>query len=275
MSTPAARDIQVVPRDRQDPDVRHTTGGTLMYVGNGLEAYRVETFETKEPETIAWIRELVDDGDVFFDVGANVGIYSLYAALVHPGCTVFAFEPFVVNVARLHENVRLNALGNVITLPIGISDKSRLETFFVPDPRAGGSGGQIGQPIDEHGQPFDPVDRHAVVTHSLDACISLLGLPLPQHVKIDVDGAEMRVLDGMSETLARPELRSLLVEVNTTTTSLDAVISRLSDRGFSTSNRFNDHPSHSRNRRRGTPTEGAVNVIAVRSSASRREGGAT
>src|SRR2546430_8849931 len=57
------------------------------------EQYRAETYASKEPETIAWLTEELREGDVFFDVGANIGLYSLYAAKLRPSCRVYAFEP--------------------------------------------------------------------------------------------------------------------------------------------------------------------------------------
>jgi FkbM family methyltransferase len=264
MKPNAPRATGLFPAGRPAGDVRRTSAGTCMLVANGLEAHRVETFETKEPETVAWIRDFVRDGESLVDVGANVGVYALYAAMVHRSSTVYAFEPYLPNFHRLCENVRLNGLDNVVPLPIALSDGCAIESFFAPDDRIGGSGGQIGRPVDERGAVFEPADRHPVLTHTLDACVSLFGLPVPHHVKIDVDGAEARVLDGMRETLSHPTLRSLLVEINTETTPEEAVRDRLAALGFSAENPFQKHPRHSRRRREGSRSASAVNLIVVR-----------
>ena len=101
------------------------------------------------------------------------------------------------------------------------------------------------------------------MTLTLDECVSSMGLPAPNHVKIDVNGAEDQVLAGMSETLAHPSLRSVLVEINTVANDFDAVRGELRAHGFSFDNPFERHADHSRHRRRGTGSH-AVNLVAVR-----------
>ena len=60
---------------------------------NAITAFRWRSYNEKEPETLDWIDTALVDGDVFLDVGANVGVYSLYAALRHPRLRVIAIEP--------------------------------------------------------------------------------------------------------------------------------------------------------------------------------------
>ena len=61
-----------------------------------------------------WLDKTLHDGDVFFDVGANVGIYSLYAALRNPKTKVYAFEPEYSNLHQLKQNILLNSLAETI-----------------------------------------------------------------------------------------------------------------------------------------------------------------
>ena len=75
-------------------------------VPNGLNHIRVETFSTKEPETLAWIDAIAVDS-VLWDVGANIGLYSCYAAKARH-CRIIAFEPSVFNLELLARNVFLN-----------------------------------------------------------------------------------------------------------------------------------------------------------------------
>ena len=71
-----------------------------------LHYYRASTVSTKEPETLEWINGF-NETDVLYDIGANVGVFSLYAAL-HRNCDVYAFEPESKNYACLHNNIYLN-----------------------------------------------------------------------------------------------------------------------------------------------------------------------
>ena len=76
-------------------------------VSNYIPYTRAVTLFTKEPETIAWIDDRVLPGDVFYDIGANIGVFSLYSAKVKKA-TVIAFEPHAKNYGILNENIFLN-----------------------------------------------------------------------------------------------------------------------------------------------------------------------
>ena len=83
--------------------------GHLIHIGvsSELEKYRADTYATKEPETIEWMDRLFKSDEVMWDIGANIGLYSLYAARAK-GLKVFAFEPESTNFARLNNNINLN-----------------------------------------------------------------------------------------------------------------------------------------------------------------------
>lgn len=161
----------------------------------------------KEPWTVHWIERNLRDGDALYDIGANVGDYALIAAAISgPGTTVIAIEPGYENYASLCENVQLNRLeGRIVPLPVLVGEASRLGSLSYRDTSAGaaihtmdGSGGVYDQPS---------------LVFALDDLIVRFGLPWPALIKLDVDGAEAAVLAGARETLRRPELRSLLIEI--------------------------------------------------------------
>jgi hypothetical protein len=83
-----------------------------------LELWRAETLLTKEPETIAWLNYYTSKGGTFYDVGANIGVYSLYAAIKNPQLSVYAFEPVKNNFISLLNNKKLNKTNNFIVDPI-------------------------------------------------------------------------------------------------------------------------------------------------------------
>jgi len=74
----------------------------------------MDTFSTKEPETLEWI-DKIPQGSVIWDVGANIGLYTCYAAKAR-GCRVFAFEPSVFNLELLARNIFLNELTDRVTI---------------------------------------------------------------------------------------------------------------------------------------------------------------
>ena len=88
--------------------IYHGATSIVLSTPNALCQYRAKSFSTKEPETLSWL-DAIPEGSVFWDVGANVGLYSIYAAKKNR-VTVFAFEPSVFNLEFLARNIFLNDL---------------------------------------------------------------------------------------------------------------------------------------------------------------------
>jgi FkbM family methyltransferase len=175
------------------------------------EHYRADTYATKEPETIEWLRENLREGDVFYDVGANIGLYSLYAAKLRPGCRIFAFEPESHNFGNLCGNLLLNRVENVTPCFFPLSSHEEFAPFYVYDLRPGGALHSLGRPSPLRDGP--PLLKTGTVSTTIDALISRHGLPSPDLLKLDVDGNEEQILDGAAAVLASGSLRSILVEV--------------------------------------------------------------
>jgi len=248
----------------ESPKIYEITDSYKLYIGNALEEWRCRTFFTKEPETIEWIDKLFENGDVFYDVGANVGVYSLYAAIKYPDMLVYSFEPCLMNFLRLNDNIHLNKLTNVVPLYIALSDVNSIEKFFVKDDRIGSSGNQISENVNEKGVYFEPLEEFYVPVYSLDAFIEQFSLPNCNHIKIDVDGVEGKIIDGMRRTLQHPSLKSVLVEINHDANDFNDIVNLIQGSGLTADNPFNSLPNHSRYRRKGTPSESAENVVFVR-----------
>jgi FkbM family methyltransferase len=187
----------------------------LLHVDSELE-YRVRLRSaSKEPDTVRWIEEAFGDGDVFYDIGANVGAYSLIAASRFPALRVVAFEPSALNFGQLVRNVALNGCGDrVMPLAVALADSTRLDTFNYQNLTRGGALHTIGRAVSEEGRAFAPALRQRVRIHRLDDVVEMFDLPAPTHIKVDVDGAEPLVLRGAGDTLRHPMLRTVLVETN-------------------------------------------------------------
>lgn len=210
-----------------------------------MEKYRAATWDTKEPETIEWIKSF-GNGDVFYDIGANVGIYSLYCASLHPGISVVAFEPAFVNFIALLRNRNMNGYWNMTVLRLAVSDWDGSDFFDVPDGVAGIAAARM--PGQTH--------REQVGVVSLD---KFSGYPAPDHIKIDVDGGELPIILGASKTLNKA--KSILVEVSRETKRY--VVPLVKKYGFKTVNRFNTMSPHSRERRQREGID-AENIIFTR-----------
>jgi FkbM family methyltransferase len=223
--------------------------GFELAVDSQLELHRANTLFQKEPETIAWIDRWTDKnntgGKVFFDIGANIGIYSLYAAYKTRDADIYSFEPVAINFRALKLNVNVNNYANVHTFNIALSNNNSLSNLYINDERAGNSGAQVGRSSNERGEIFQPVKVERVISFSLNKLVSEFGFPFPNYVKIDVDGRETDILEGMSTLLGDPRLQSILVEFN----NLEELASwkdRLRIFGLDLDNSFDDVPGHSR-----------------------------
>lgn len=178
----------------------------LRITTNTIREYDVRARSVyKEPETVAWIEAESKREGVFYDVGANVGAYSLIAAAC--GLDVIAFEPAPQNYAALHENISLNDFDKKITaLPIVLGAENGLRTFSFSDYSRGATEGFFSA---QQGKGI----KKEMLVGTLDTCIREYKLSAPAMMKIDVDGGEIEVLMGAVKTLIDPNLRSVLIEV--------------------------------------------------------------
>jgi FkbM family methyltransferase len=187
-----------------------------------LLEYRARTLLEKEPETIAWIDGFAE-GDVLWDIGANVGVYSLYAAV--RGHEVLSFEPSPGNSYILSRNIELNGLDSRISAYcVAFSDVTELGTFQMSSTVLGGSLNSFGDAIDWQGKRFIPEFRQAAIGFAVDEFITQFSPRFPNHIKIDVDGIEKKIILGARKVLADKRLRSVLVELNTEWPDYDEII---------------------------------------------------
>jgi len=226
-----------------------------MLIESKMEQYRHDTWQTKEPETIAWIDSFADNA-VFFDIGANIGIYSLYCAAVHPNCQVIAFEPHEPNFNRLLDNIMLNNYGKTIKPNrFIVAEESGKKDFIGASDEIGSSGGQMAEPSDSCNSLCRSIDD--LIYFSFD-------FPQPNHIKIDIDGQELSVIRGMIKTLQIQTLKSVLVEIDLMTGKSPDIMAAFLNNGFSTDNKFNKAKNHSRVRRMAEGIN-VVNIVFTRS----------
>ena len=136
-------------------------------------------------------------GAVFYDVGANVGFLSIIAAhLVGPTGTVYAFEPVPENAAAIRHNSSANGFQNIQVIEVAVTHHSGTGELAL----AAYSGGAV---LAEVAKPPDWSGMLQVRLGSIDDLVELEGLKAPSFVKIDVEGAELGVLEGMRRTCAR------------------------------------------------------------------------
>ena len=171
----------------------------------------------KEPDTIRWIDSL-PAGDVLWDIGANVGTFSLYAAK-RRGLRVLAFEPSAGNYMVLCRNIQLNGLGDRITAYcLALSGDKRLGVLNLGSDELGGAVNQFGGEgeVSRYHSGTAAIGQQGMIGYPVDQFIAEFGAPFPNHLKIDVDGLEWAILQGAAKALRDPRLRSMMVELNIT-----------------------------------------------------------
>jgi len=204
----------LLPRHRIE-----TRLGALLFVTThpqGLQYPR--DFKAREPETLAWI-EAFETPCRFWDVGANIGVFSLYAGL-RPGVEVRAFEPAAASYAALCHNIEANCLEDTVqAYCVALSDRNQLSSFNLTGTNAGSVFNAFDSREDCFGNEIEVAFRQGMVGFSVDGFRRLFGLSAPNYLKIDVDSTEERILAGASETLRDPELRSVLIELEAADTA--------------------------------------------------------
>ena len=180
-------------------------------VPNKLCVWRAETFEKKEPETLNWIDQM-KEGSIVWDIGANVGLYSIYMAK-NKKCKVFAFEPSVFNLELLARNIFLNKLSNVINIvPLAFSDKLGPGNMKMTTTEWGGALAVFNENFGWDGNIFNEVFEFITMGLTMDDAITLLKIPQPEYIKIDVDGLEHFILKGGYNVLKN--VKQILIEIN-------------------------------------------------------------
>ncbi len=189
----------------------------IFFVPNHLTNWRVDNFFTKEPETIEWINKFSNkDEIIFWDIGANIGIYSLYAALKHKNIQVTSFEPSTSNLRVLTRNISINNLNNKISVfnnPLTNKPNKILtmkETNFIE----GGAFNTFGEEINFEGKKIDSKMEYRIYGTSINYILEKDILNIPDYIKIDVDGIEHLILDGASNYLNNNKLKEILIEIN-------------------------------------------------------------
>lgn len=187
-------------------------GTTLMFsIPNSLCKYRVDTFSSKEPETLEWI-DSMPKGSILWDIGANVGLYSCYAAK-KCGARVFSFEPSVFNLELLGRNIFLNNLANLITIiPLPLAGELGESKLNMTSTQWGGALSTFGQTYGHDGLPMEKVFEFSTIGLSMTDAIRMLQISAPNYIKMDVDGIEHLILKGGLDVLSRVD--GVLIEIN-------------------------------------------------------------
>lgn len=172
----------------------------VFRTGHGRLLWRAKTFNTEEPMMLEWI-ESFSETDVFLDIGANVGTYTIPAAL--KADAVYACELDPINIGLLKENIHLNKVyGKVVILPFACAENTGVENIYYRDFSRGDALQSVGG-----ASPFNTQygsDKHMCpqLVMSIDTAFETFALKQPTKIKIDVDGNERTVFMGAKKIIA-------------------------------------------------------------------------
>ena len=192
---------------------------------NWITKYRTRTFDRKEPETLDWIDENVRDDDILFDVGANIGIYSIYAAFRNPNITVYAFEPEYSNLNQLKQNILNNSLqSSIVPFSIALGDNTGISYLHIQDITPGSALHTVStESLKTTQTGHDVVWKEGVACFTIDDLCEMVGIK-PTLIKIDVDGNETEILNGGKKTFKNKELRSVIIEIDKKQTQCENIL---------------------------------------------------
>lgn len=247
--------MDLIEYEKIDPfmTVDSPAGPVQFSTPNSATAWRVQTLFSKEPDTIDWIAGFAPAA-VLVDIGANVGMYTIWAAMTR-GARVFAFEPESQNYALLNRNIMRNGIGDrVIAYCASLSDAAGFGRLALSTFMLGGSSHQFSVSAEAKARTASFLQGSYATT--LDIMVSEGLVPVPDHVKIDVDGIEPKIVHGARNTFADPRVKSVLIEVDTSTESHWDVVDLMLELGFDYT-----HEQVERAQRKEGPFKGIGNYV--------------
>jgi FkbM family methyltransferase len=195
--------------------------------GHGRLFWRATKTPSLDLDTNNWIAKFVES-DVFYDVGANIGLYSIMATKFMKVRT-YALEIDLMNARMLYENISMNGCEEkIMVLPIGLDNKSSEEILYLKSMSYGDALHNLREPNKMVRSPI--LSQMKVPVFKLDDLIKVLGLPSPTKLKIDVDGVDLAVLEGSSNALTT--VTSLIIEYMPNSQTRQKIHDLLGNHGF-------------------------------------------
>ncbi len=197
----------------------------FAYVSDTWLTRRFTEVEALEPDTLSWI-DSFEDQRILWDIGSNVGGYSIYAAKAK-NAQVVAFEPSPFNLEFLARNIWLNGLEKSITvIPIALSQYATRAPLNMNRIEWAGSNSNFGDDFSDNNDHF----IYPTIGIPIDSVGPVFNLPEPHYIKLDVDGIEGLILSGGKNVLS--QVKSVLVELPESSSGKELVLKCLSQAGL-------------------------------------------
>ena len=194
--------FQISSRIIKAPIILPFVNGTHLITSQGMRAGTSEWYcGLREYEDMSFLLHTLQSGDLFIDVGANIGSYSILAGTCK-GVNVLAFEPIPSTFSYLQKNIKLNLLDNqVIAMNIGLADQKSTMHFS--------------QNLDTNNHVIlNNEKNHPTIEIDVERIDDVLDKKCPTMIKIDVEGYETQVLEGAKKLIDNPTLIAVIIELN-------------------------------------------------------------
>ena len=188
-----------------------------FFVPNKAVNLRVKRFFTKEPDTLIWIDNFdINNEIIFWDIGANIGLFSIYASIKHKKIKVYSFEPSTSNLRTLSRNISINNLQEKIIInQFPLTLKSNIyQVFKEPKFQEGSALNSLKEDFGFDGNNILQRNSYCVFGNNINNLVENKILEIPNYIKIDVDGIEHLILEGADKFLNSDILKSISVEIN-------------------------------------------------------------
>ena len=201
---------------------------------------RCDSYVNAEPYTLKWLETLTDDS-ILYDIGSNIGGFSFIATNLWPNMKIYSFEPNICNFYTQRLTTLINNYKNIYALNFALNNKNCFDKFLYSqgDLRAGSNGTFENELKNEmsksyYANPYKNGTSGTLGTYSvtLDHCIYNMGFPIPDYIKLDVDGNELLILQGAEKLLKEKKFKKLIIEIDNKIESNKKIYEILKENNF-------------------------------------------
>lgn len=202
--------------------INHNNQKIRLINNSPINFYRIKSFSNKEPMTLKWI-DTFEKNSIFFDIGANIGLYSIYAAKSRD-TIVYGFEASFNNLRTFHINTSMNNLSNMINIiPNSLYSSNKINKFSLNSNVVGDANNSVTETTK---------NKNFYKTNSLNlnTFFDIYSLKNIDYLKIDVDGNELDILIGSLNILNN--VKSILIELSYNHDETSKIINLLEENNF-------------------------------------------
>lgn len=205
----------------------------IFFCPNEILKWRIDTFFNKEPDTLKWINKFINKKNiVFWDIGANIGLYSIYASIKNKKIKIISFEPSTSNLRVLSRNIFINNLHEkVFICQIALSDKINKFFFFNENKFIEGYALHTLSNNTNY-KKIKSENRYKIYSTTAFDLIKKHNFKCPNYIKIDVDGNEYEIIKGFENELRNKNIREILIEIDIKGKNYKKILKLLNQNGF-------------------------------------------